>query len=88
MELQAWIWFIERRFEGAKCDALCAADTFETIGAAGDLGRCRALLRDIEGEMKKLVTSGEFLETVLPPTPINSPLSARVSPQTSSSAND
>ena len=81
MELRARIWHKERKFEEAKSEALGATDTFEEIGATVDLERCRKILRDIEAEAGQSATSGEpdsngeFLETVLPPTPVNSPLS-------------
>ena len=88
MELQATVWCREGRFEDAKSEILHATDAFEKIGAAEDLETCRYILRGIERKMKELGTSGEFLETVLPPAPVNSSLSAPSSPQTSPSMND
>ena len=66
MELQARVWRREGRFEDTKSEILRATDAFERLGAAGDLERCRRLLRYIEGQMNELDTSGEFLDTVLP----------------------
>jgi len=59
MVLQAQVWYRQRRFEEAKSEALRAADVHEKLGAARDLEFCRALLRDIEEEMQKPVTSGD-----------------------------
>ena len=88
MELQATVWRREGRFEDAKSEILRATGAFEKIGAAEDLETCRYILRGIERKIKELGTSGEFLETVLPPAPVNSSLSALSSPQTSPSMND
>ena len=77
MELQARFWLQERKLEEAKSKALGAIDVFERLGAAKDVEDCRAILRDIEKETEKPVTSGELLETVLLPTSVNSPYSAR-----------
>ena len=75
MELRAKIWRKERRLEEAKSEALRAAGIFEKIGAAKEVERCRAILRDIEQEMKDPVISGELLETVPLPAFVNSPFS-------------
>jgi len=48
MVLQARLWHKQCRFEEAKSEALHAAEVLERLGAARDLERCRALLRDIE----------------------------------------
>ena len=88
MELQARVWRGERRTEDAKSETLRAVDTFTKLGAVKELERCKALLQDIEGEMKELVTSSESPETVLPRAPVNCPLSAQASPQTYLSTND
>ncbi|KAF9644519.1 hypothetical protein BDM02DRAFT_935257 [Thelephora ganbajun] len=58
MDMEAQVWYGEHRFEDAKSEALRAADVFERLGASGDLERCRALLRDINGKTKEPVTSG------------------------------
>jgi len=44
MDLHATTLFGQGRFEEAKSEVLCAAETFEKLGAAGDLERCRELL--------------------------------------------
>ncbi|KAF9642364.1 hypothetical protein BDM02DRAFT_3273490, partial [Thelephora ganbajun] len=76
MELEARVWYGEHRLEDAKSEALRAADVYERFGAVKDLEYCRALLRDIKGEMDEQATSGELLETAPPPTPVDSSLSS------------
>jgi tetratricopeptide (TPR) repeat protein len=76
MRLQADIWYKQGRLEEAKSEILSTVDVFQKLGAAGDLESCGRFLQLIEKEMRKRVASGE-LETVLPPTPIGSPSSAR-----------
>jgi len=66
MELQAWVWYRQRRFEEAKSEALRAADTYESLGAAKDVEDCRDLLQWIEEGMKKTVTSGGGISVVSP----------------------
>ena len=58
MELQARVWYRQRRFEEAKSEALCAADVYEKLGAARNLESCGVLLRNTDEKMKKPVTSG------------------------------
>ena len=53
MDLQAMIWYYERRLEEAKFEALRAVDMFEKLGAAEGVERCRGLLQIIEEEMKR-----------------------------------
>ena len=77
MMLQARFWYEERRLEEAKSEVLRAVGVFEKLGATMDLEKCNNLLQDIEKEMKKPVTSGKFLETLLLPGPANSPFSGR-----------
>ena len=77
MELQAGIWYYERKLEEAKSEALHAASVFETIGAAKDAERCRAIFRNIEQEMKDSFISGKCLEVVPLPAPVNSLFSAQ-----------
>ena len=49
MELQAWFWYHQRRFEVAKSEALHAANYFEKLGVGTkDAKRCRTLLLFIE----------------------------------------
>ena len=82
MQVEARIWWVERRFEEAKPEFLRALDVFKKLGAAKDVEYCRVILRQMEEEMKKLVVSGEssfdgkHLETVLPSMPANSASSA------------
>ena len=71
MELQAWIWYHERKLEEAKSEALHAASVFEKIGAAKDAERCRAILQNIEQEMNDPIISRELLATVSLPAPVN-----------------
>ena len=83
MELQARFWYEQRRFKEAESEALRAADVYEKVGTANGVENCRAILHDIEREMKNSVTSdesdsdGEPLETVLLLTLTNSRLPAR-----------
>jgi len=51
MELQAVVWYKQRRFEEARSEALCAIDVLEKLGAANDIERCKRLLRDIQEEL-------------------------------------
>ena len=84
MELQAWFWYEDSRFEEAKSEALRAAEVFEGIGATKDLEYCKTLLQDIEEEMEtpdspgKLDFDGfgELVDMRLLPTPANSLFSA------------
>ena len=64
MELQARIWYEERKLEEAKSEALRVASVFEKMGAAREVEVCRYILRNIEQMMEDPVTSGELLETV------------------------
>ena len=68
MEAQAGVWYAQRVFDKAKSGALHAADVYEEIGAAEDAGRCRELLRKIDGESP---------ETTLLPTRVNFPFSVQ-----------
>ena len=53
MDMQAKIWFRERRLEEAKSEALRAVDVFERLGATRELEMCRETLQIIEKEMKR-----------------------------------
>lgn len=44
MELQAWFWYKECRFEAAKSEALHAAGVYGMIGAVVYVERCRTIL--------------------------------------------
>jgi len=71
MHLRARFLYRQRRFIDANLEALCAANTYEKVGATNDLQICRNLIHRIKVEMKKLTTShesdfdGELLDTVL-----------------------
>jgi tetratricopeptide (TPR) repeat protein len=76
MRLQAGVWYIQRRLEEAKSRALHAADIYKKLEAVGELEDCEVFLQWVEEEMNNSVAlyfDGELLETVLLPTPINSP---------------
>ena len=82
MELQAWFWYKEGRFEDAKSEALRAADVFEKIGATRELKHSRCILQAIDAAINKPATSdedsdGELLEILPPPTPADFLLSAQ-----------
>ena len=83
MQVQARIWWAECRFEEVKSGFLLVADAFEKLGAAKDVEYCRAILRQMEEEMRvepavsgESNSNGEFLETALLAILINSSLSA------------
>ena len=51
MQLQASVWYGQHRFEEARSEVLRAADSFEKLGAAGDLELCIDLLQVIQKEL-------------------------------------
>jgi tetratricopeptide (TPR) repeat protein len=51
-ELQARVWYRQRRLEEAKSEALHALEVYQKLGAAEDAGDCRDLLLKIERAMK------------------------------------
>jgi tetratricopeptide (TPR) repeat protein len=51
MEMQAQIWYRQRRLEDARSEALAALGIHEKLGVAQDAGRCDNLLRRIERAM-------------------------------------
>ena len=59
MEMQARIWHKQHRFEEARSEVLRAADTFEKLGAAQDMKRCRKHLQVIEKKMETPIASGQ-----------------------------
>jgi len=73
MELQAWVWYRQRRFDQAKPEVLRAVEVFEKLGAAQDLERCKELLRHIG----QAINNGKLLETVLLPMCIDLAVSAQ-----------
>ena len=48
MEVQALVWYRQRRPKEAKSEALRASEIYEKLGAAADLKICRTLLQTIE----------------------------------------
>ena len=52
MQMQAMIWYLQRRPGDAGFLALCAVEIYEKLGAARDAGGCRELLRRIEQELE------------------------------------
>ena len=50
MELQAWFWYKQCKFDEAKSEALCAIDVFEKVGAVEGVERCRVILQNVGGE--------------------------------------
>ena len=78
MHMQARVWYMQRRLEEARSEALCAVDTFEKLGVARETESHRKFLQRIEQELNKPVASGqsgfdcELPQTfVLPPARIN-----------------
>ena len=65
MDIQALIWYRQRRLEDARLEALRVLESFEKLGAAKDVERCKWLLQKIEEAMGsgisgELDPSGEF----------------------------
>ena len=52
MELEAWLWYREGRFEEAKSEALRAIGVYEGIGATECVEKCKAVLRRAEKKTK------------------------------------
>jgi len=83
MELHAETLYWHGRFEEARSEALCAAETFEELGAGRELGWCGDLLQRIQEEMNAPVATpepdsdGELLGKGSFPTPVNSHLLGR-----------
>ena len=59
MDLQAVLWYQQRRLREARLEALCAVSAYEKVGAMKDLERCRDFLRNIEEEMEEPTISDE-----------------------------
>jgi len=57
-EMQARVWYEQRRLEEARSEALHAADIYEKLGAARQMQRCRMLLQDIQEELDTTIASG------------------------------
>jgi tetratricopeptide (TPR) repeat protein len=73
MQMQAEVWYRERRLEDAKSEALNAAHIYEKLGLADDVKDCHDLLQEVEGATKKQSTRlpGELFEMILHPTLVN-----------------
>lgn len=69
MQLQANIWYQQRRIEEANSEALAAADLLEGLGASQALEGCRALLQQIEQTVSypESDDNGELSQTVRMP---------------------
>jgi tetratricopeptide (TPR) repeat protein len=57
MELQAYVWYEQRRFEEAGFEALRAVHSFERLGAAVHVESCRKFLGTIWAKIEKSVPS-------------------------------
>ena len=68
MEVQAQIWYRQRRFDDATQEALRARKIYERLGATTDVGSCRAFLKHVgkavrrqaSGNLSSLDSSGEL----------------------------
>ena len=81
METQARIWYRQGKLEDATSEASGALEIYGKVGASKDAGECKILLRKIER-----ATTGELLETMPLPVPINSLLARGISSTTSTNA--
>ena len=59
VELQAVVWYRERRLEEARSDDLRAADVYEKLGAAEAMAAFRKSTQRIQGELDGPVASGQ-----------------------------
>ena len=81
VDLQARIWYRQRRFKDAASEALCAQEIFKKLGNSKYLEACKTLLRKIEGAIKspphssKLDSNSELQKTILCPTLTDPPSS-------------
>lgn len=57
MQMQAPVWYYQRRLETAKSEALLALDIYDKFGAAQDADVCRDLLLRIDQAIKNRSTS-------------------------------
>ena len=79
-QIQAWVWFEQRKLEEARSEVLRAADIFEKLGSTADAERCRELFQKIQEELDAAVASSqsdpdcELLLVMIFPACINSPL--------------
>ena len=59
MDQQAEIWYRQGRLEEAKVEILCALETFERLGATGELPGSRSILQKIERAIKHRSNPGD-----------------------------
>ncbi|KAF9783114.1 hypothetical protein BJ322DRAFT_1211955 [Thelephora terrestris] len=59
MQLQAQLWFRQRRLEDARFEGLAALEIYERLGAAKDAGDCQEILQEIEQAIESLSISGK-----------------------------
>ena len=59
MELQAKVWYKQRKLEQAKYEALRAADVYEKFGNVRNVERCRNLLLDIQKGLNDPIASDQ-----------------------------
>ena len=77
METQALVWFEQRRFEGARSEALGALEIFEKLGAERDIKLCRGTLQNIDEAETQIQSFGELLyrlSVILCSASVNLPL--------------
>ena len=58
MRWQAEIWYRQDRLEEAKAEILCALETYEKLGATGELPISRSILQKIEQVIERRLISG------------------------------
>ena len=58
MNVQAWIWYRQRKLEDAKIEVLGVVEIYEKLGAARDVGVCGELLKMIERARESCSISG------------------------------
>ena len=94
MELQAWFWYRESKYEEAESEALCAADVYEKLGVAKRVAACRATVRDARRGKEGPAVSresgldGEPPEAIIFYTSVNSSFSAHTGHYLASSSKD
>ena len=75
--MQGTIWYLQRKPEHAKSEALGALEISGNLGAATGTKRCSDFLQKIARAMENHSTvvrnRGELLEITLDPTPANFP---------------
>ncbi|KAF9785114.1 hypothetical protein BJ322DRAFT_1108575 [Thelephora terrestris] len=82
MEMQAWIWYRQRRAEDARCEALRGLEVYEKLGAERDMGKCRNLLRQIEKSIETQIFPEEKGSQYIGIVNCSLPTSGEDSPET------